>query len=475
MGTEITTTQHDTITDALTVFDHQTMDYLKRVGLPSEGILIPLDTRARIIQLAPTYLLPLHEQTLEKSAYLSKCLAAVASGLIDAALNYLWDETISELRKRIVRYDLAYFLDQSNLSNEVKKAILDNEDLSHIKDYDLIENAHSIGLLSDAGKEKLHLIRWMRNHASAAHPNETEIRASDLLNYIDVCVNEVINAEIPEATLSIARLLHNVRTQEVSAFDFPQQHFDSLFAKVPREKTSSLARALFSIYTEPDNAPRARANAKNVFSKAWGHLSNDVKSEFRIRTADFLTHLDTEKADRAKQLLLEVGGGEFIPLAEREKTLNKLLNQLHYAHHGIDNFFNEPPIAQEIKKHIGNSDVPEEIQFKYVEEVLSCFIGNQYGVSHQAEAIYLELLGGLNKIQADYAVSLLTSDEYSWLFRYTSPQAQRRQAAKLLLKLSLSPQSEELLTMLLKGEIPPSKFHLEERVVRLRTQLRDLY
>ena len=33
-------------------------------------------------------------------------LAAVGAGLFDAALNYLWDETIAEFRRRVARYDL---------------------------------------------------------------------------------------------------------------------------------------------------------------------------------------------------------------------------------------------------------------------------------------------------------------------------------------------------------------------------------
>lgn len=36
-------------------------------------------------------------------------IAAAAVGLFDASLNYLWDETVSELRRRVAGFDLSYF------------------------------------------------------------------------------------------------------------------------------------------------------------------------------------------------------------------------------------------------------------------------------------------------------------------------------------------------------------------------------
>ena len=67
-----------------------------------------MEQRFRIFQNYPNIVALLTDEQRSQSLYLSKLLAAVGAGLFDAALNYLWDETIAELRRRVARYDLAY-------------------------------------------------------------------------------------------------------------------------------------------------------------------------------------------------------------------------------------------------------------------------------------------------------------------------------------------------------------------------------
>jgi hypothetical protein len=72
--------------------------YLSDLGLPTQRVLeqtlevLPYDERA-------------------KAYYLSKFSVAVAVGLFDAALNFLWDETILALRRLASSIDLSYFFD----------------------------------------------------------------------------------------------------------------------------------------------------------------------------------------------------------------------------------------------------------------------------------------------------------------------------------------------------------------------------
>lgn len=42
----------------------------------------------------------------QRAYYLTKFTVAIAVGLFDGALNYLWDETISSLRRLVSRVDL---------------------------------------------------------------------------------------------------------------------------------------------------------------------------------------------------------------------------------------------------------------------------------------------------------------------------------------------------------------------------------
>ena len=94
-------------------------------------------------------------------------MLAVSAGLFDAALNYLWDETIGELRKRIVAYDLNYFFDQAVTDPDKRKDLREPADLAKITDDELIRAAAKIGFISPVEQQQLDLVRYMRNHARA--------------------------------------------------------------------------------------------------------------------------------------------------------------------------------------------------------------------------------------------------------------------------------------------------------------------
>ena len=95
-----------------------------------EGIFIGFDERLSVLQNFGAAITKLDADHRARSMYLSKFMAAVGAGLFDAALNYLWDETISELRRRVVGYDLSYFFDIAVQSPERRKQLKGEDDPS---------------------------------------------------------------------------------------------------------------------------------------------------------------------------------------------------------------------------------------------------------------------------------------------------------------------------------------------------------
>ena len=85
-----------------------------------------------------------------------------------------------------------------------------------ISDQDLIRAAREIGLISDIGYQQLDLIRYMRNYASAAHPNQNEINAYQLLGWIETCIKEVITLPETQLVAETKQLLHNVRAGTIT-------------------------------------------------------------------------------------------------------------------------------------------------------------------------------------------------------------------------------------------------------------------
>ena len=101
-------------------FGAQLESFLGTVGLPEDGILVPYGRRRPVFQNLPTVLESLTEEQKAAAAYISKFVAACAVGLFDAGLNYIWNETIRNLREKVARFDLSYFFD-SVVSDAKKK------------------------------------------------------------------------------------------------------------------------------------------------------------------------------------------------------------------------------------------------------------------------------------------------------------------------------------------------------------------
>ncbi len=78
----------------LIAFSRRFHEYLVECDLPTEGIFQSVAQRDVVLANLPGVLDRLIEAQRRDSLYISKFLAAVAVGLFDAALNYLWDQTV---------------------------------------------------------------------------------------------------------------------------------------------------------------------------------------------------------------------------------------------------------------------------------------------------------------------------------------------------------------------------------------------
>src|SRR5947209_11622841 len=82
-------------------FEVTILETLNQVGLPTESVFVAVDERLVVSKNIESVLTKISYDQRRRSIYISKFVAATASGLFDAALNYLWDETVYELRQRV--------------------------------------------------------------------------------------------------------------------------------------------------------------------------------------------------------------------------------------------------------------------------------------------------------------------------------------------------------------------------------------
>ena len=155
-------------------------DMLKEWGLPSENIIASADERIRLVENLPSLMATIPVEQRQNATYLSSFVAGALIGLFDASLNYIWNEVIISLRKRIIYFGIDTFFDNA-VSTKVRDQYLTEEDLSGIKDRVMLGTLKKLEWISNIVYLKLCHILDMRNQIGASHPNSYDIQALELL------------------------------------------------------------------------------------------------------------------------------------------------------------------------------------------------------------------------------------------------------------------------------------------------------
>jgi hypothetical protein len=314
---------------------------LENFGLPTENLFVPVSERAAMVQNVPGVLSELDGRVLARSYYVSKMVAAATVGLFDAALNYLWDELVSELRARVVGFDLNYFFDIAAGNNsDLRKGLTAEEDLTKIDDAHLLRAVLNIGLVTDVGYKRLDHIRYMRNNASAAHPNTNELTGLELVTFLQTCIREVINVPPDTGTAHTSRLLANIKKAllDRTAVDEAAAFFNQL----PGDRADTLANGLFGLYTAQDRTPVVADNVRLLWPRVWPFVGESTRSSYGLRQARASASADTTLATSSRELLDLVDGTAYLTPEVRAIDMSEALQVLTSAHHGFNNFYNEP-------------------------------------------------------------------------------------------------------------------------------------
>ncbi|MGB8347739.1 MAG: hypothetical protein WCD86_22850, partial [Ktedonobacteraceae bacterium] len=424
-------------------FEHGLLGFLAQHGLPTESIFVPIDERVQVFDNAGS-VLKLIQTHKPKSIYISKFMAAVACGLFDAALNYMWDETISELRRRVAHYDISYFYDNAVASTERRKNLKTVDDLNKIDDYELIQGAKEIELISDLGFKHLDYIRYMRNWASAAHPNQNEITGLQLISWLQTCIKEVISLPESKAVVNIKLLLQNVKNSSISEAE--AKKIGVFFLELTQEQVNSLVSGFFGIYTRQDTTTITRQNIHRLLPLLWGRVDEETRQQFGVKYGKYSADSDQTSAKFARQFLELVTAAHYIPPTLRAAEIETALENLLTVHHNYDNFYNEPPFARQLQRLVGpDGDIPSQISQKYVFGLVEVFLTNGYGEARVADPIYRSLIELFDSKLAFIAIVSFTNVTISSRLQFSRCQNKYRELLEMMkIKISM-PALKELI------------------------------
>jgi len=163
--------------------------------------------------------------------------------------------------------------------------------------------------------------------------------------------------------------------------------------RLPVDLASALLRSVAGMYCDPRADVRVRDNIRLVAKDVWQCANETSRGEIGIRYATYSANADLDRKNLAHEFLDHVDGLTYLPATDAALAVSSLITRLENAQDGMNNFYNEPPIARELRKYIPpTGKIPEAINDEYVRVLVRCRVGRRSGVANGAARIYDELI-----------------------------------------------------------------------------------
>lgn len=317
---------------------------------------------------------------------LVRMCVAVAAGLFDSGINYIWNAAVRELREKVKRFGLKV------VRQVVEKNDFDEQALLELQDSELIDLCLKLNLITEDGYFFLDQCRDIRNNFSAAHPAVGKLDDSEFLSFVNRCAKYALGNEINPIGVDIHAFVSAVKGPR-----FRKEQRDEWvqrLSKTHEAQRQLLIGTLHGLYCDPVNSEEARLNAYSIAGQFSDNLPPRIVSELIDRHQEYLAKGDEKRHKKSQEYFEKLGLLELLGEGERHSIISNACKHLNNVHMAFDNFYNEPPFAERLLHIISQGSVPDTAKQEFVETVLTCAVGNQYGVSRAAYPYYAEMVKG---------------------------------------------------------------------------------
>ena len=224
----------------------------------------------------------------------------------------------------------------------------------------------------------------MRNHVGASHPNDDQIRTSELLGWLQTCIDDVISEKVNTHAITVKSIIDNTKSRESSFSQIDKEQFENSIKELSPQFIANLTDTLFGIFVS-ENYKGKQFILENFLSLliiSWKYTTDTFRYSLGERLDVFRGQLNEYKINQAELFFEKVNGKRYYSTDHKIIQLSVKCEQLKNAHYNWDNYANETPIAREVL-HLAPtpSDVPEMRKDLLIETFLLCRIGKN--VSYQ--------------------------------------------------------------------------------------------
>jgi len=329
---------------------------------------------------------------------LARMCVAVAAGLFDSAINYIWNTSVIELREKVKRFGLPVVEQLLSKSNFDEQALLD------LKDSELLSLCLKLNLVTEDGYFFLDQCRDIRNNFSAAHPVVGKIDDHEFIGFANRCAKYALGDEHNPVGVDISSFMTAVKGTR-----FSEEQKNQWVQRIERTHEAQqylLFGTLHGIYSDPASVELSRVNALMIAAEFAPHFTPKAKSDLINRHHDYIAKGDEKRHKASQQFFERLGMLALLGEHEFHSLLSNASKRLLGVHQAMDNFYNEPPFAERLLQLTQQGAIPDTVKEELVSVVVTCAVGNPYGVSNAAVPHYHNIIQGFSPNEVEIMLSL---------------------------------------------------------------------
>lgn len=314
---------------------------------------------------------------------LMRMCVAVASGLFDSALNYAWNAAVLQLREKVRTFGIP-------IIPQIIDKDFDEQKLLDLRDSELLDLCLKLNLISETGFFMLNQCRDVRNNFSAAHPTIGSVDEYEFINFLNRCTKHALTFEQNAKGVDIKEL----NTALSHGAFLPEQYviWEQRIDETFDAQREAIIGMLHGIYCDPAKAESERVNAITICDRFKNKLSPSTRSLLIDRHQGYQAKGEIERLKASQAFFENLGILGLLSEVERHGIISLACKQLMATHQAMDNFYNERAFAERLQKLSANQQIPETVRNEYVETVVTCSVGNQYGTANSADPHYQSMI-----------------------------------------------------------------------------------
>jgi len=350
------------------------------MGIPRD--VLASDEEIRIAWMNLRHVLMKIPPDLRTEEIVKMCVA-VASGLFDSAINYIWNLSITVLRQKVRAFGL-------NVVAQIRGKQFDEKTLLELRDADFLKLCLELNLITEEGFFFLDQCRDIRNNFSAAHPPAGTIDANEFISFVNRCAKYALGHEYNPVGVDIQEFIKAVKGPKFT--ESQKDEWIGRLSKTHEAQREMLFGMLHGIYTDPGSSEEARLNAISISSAFATRFTPKIKSDLIDRHSEYLAKGDEKRHKTSQKYFEKLGLLNLLNETERHALISTACKQLLSVHQDFNNFYNEPPFAKRLLDLSTQGAVPDTAKNEYVTTVVTCAVGNPYGTSRAAYPYYVKMI-----------------------------------------------------------------------------------